>query len=338
MKTVKTSRRAYYRRAQIQSSNSANLQNLIESALSKQSTVKSRLETIDSSGETYRLIAMHSKKGKMLAGHLISFERGSYQLVIGDDPEATSLELGAIEPPQQEGTAQQFVTGVVYFCIFENCVALIQTGSLRANALERHFAWLIRDKAEILDNADGLALVDEPHKAVAERIRKNHIKAINLGVPFMQEESVTALVTSTDNSGIISSREQEITKFKADTALKGFLKKCLPSDTFSSLGLSDVVFDGDLEVWLQIKHPKYQRKHPASTTKLLDELGIALRDQEEESVRLELRDGSTIKGSQLKISSSISLETIGGKPNIDSLYDAMSEWIKHLIANNEITL
>lgn len=338
MKTIKTSRRAYYRRAQIQSNSNSTLQALVESALSKQPTVKSRLETIDSSGETYRLIAKHEQIGGMLAGHLISFERGSYQLVIGDDPDATSLELDAIEPPQLEGTAQQFVTGVVYFCIFDNCVALIQTGSLRANALERHLAWLIRDKAEVLDNSDGIALVDEPHKAVAERIRKNHIKAINLGIPFMQEEAVTAQVTSVDNSGIINSREEEVTKFKADTALKGLLKKYLPIDRFSSLGLSDVVFDGDLEVWLQIKHPKYQRNHPASTTKLLDDLGIALRDQEEESVRLELRDGSTIQGSQLKISSAISLETIGGKPNIGSLYTSMSEWIKHLIANDEITL
>lgn len=338
MKTVKTSRRAYYRRAQIQSKNSNNLQALVENALAKQSTVKSRLETVDSSGETYRLIAKHSKKQNMLAGHLISFERGSYQLVIGDDPDATSLELDAIEPPQQEGTTQQFVTGVVYFCIFENCVALIQTGSLRANALERHLAWLVRDKSEILDNADGLALVDEPQKTVAERIRKHHIKAVSLGVPFMREEYVTELVTATSNSGRISSQEQKVAKFKADKPWKEFLKKLLPEDTFSNMGLSDVIFDGDLEVWLQIKHPKYQRNHPASTTKLLDDLGLALRDNEEESVRLELMDGSTVSGSQLKIGTSISLETIGGKPNIDSLYEAMSAWIKHLISNNEITL
>ena len=336
MKTIRTTRRAFYRRAQIQSKNNSNLQSLLENSLMNLKTVKSRLETVDSSGNTYRLIAKHSKKGSMLAGHLISFERGNYQLVVGDDPSATSLELDAIEPPRQGETIQQFVTGVVYFCIFENYVALIQSSSLRASALERHLAWIIRDKAGVLGNTDGLALVDEPHKATAEKIRRTHIKRVSLGLPFMKEDAPFEASTSTGGNNPTPSRGEA--QYKADRTLKGFFRRRLSEDCFSKLNLADVVFDGDLEVWLDIKHPKYQRNHPAKTTKLLDDLGIALRDQEENSVKIELRDGTTIAGSQLKISSPVDFEMIGGKPNIDSIYDALSGWINDLIRNDEISI
>src|SRR5690606_14640820 len=108
----------------------------------------------------------------------------------------------------------------------------------------------------------------------------------------------------------------ETQKFRPQSSVVEFLKSFLPEDKFSKLGLTTNVFDGDLEVWLQIKYPNRKRVLPNDTVKLVDDLAIAMRDQDESALRLKLGDGTEVKGSELKISTNVPVETIEGTPNL----------------------
>lgn len=330
-KKTTTTRKVYYRRCQFQPSTTQTLQQALSAALADKQLIDDRLEATDATATGFRVINQQQKKGATLCGMLLTFDRGGYQLVIEDRPSAARLAMTAMHPPKINGTQHQFVPGVLFFAVFENHVAVIQAAGLRASAFEQHLAWLIRDQCKLMARDAGLALVDEPRKATKERIRKSHVKALSVGRPFMNEAEHTP-----QDAGFKISKKQDVTKLEPDPGILTIIKEFMGEDRYSKLDIEGAVFDGNLEVWLEIRYPKRTRVNPSDTTKLMDNLAIALRDQEENSVALELADGTTVKGEDLKISSTITVSMQDGVPDMDALYADMTDWLAGLIRNKMV--
>jgi hypothetical protein len=329
---TKSQKTAYYRRATFAPASAQTLQQLFQLALNQQKKVKDRLEPVDASASNFRLISSSKNVKGMLCGTLIAFERGAFQLVILDDPEATDLKIGALEPPPVDKKQQQYVPGVLFFAVFENHLAVVHSQSLKTTALEQHLAWLLRDKTSLLGAAHGIALADEIKKATKDRIRKSHVKSLSIGRPFMaaNDSDGTALLSGT-------ATKKDVSRLEPDAGVVSFIKSMLPTDRFAKLNLEDAVFEGNLEVWLEIRYPARSRSQPADTMKLIDDLAIALRDQDEASVGLELADGTKVKGSDLKISAPLTMKAVGGVPQDDAFYDDMVAWLTSLIANGMVS-
>jgi len=334
--TSKTStRKVYYRRSQLQPANTQTLQQLLAAALGDRKRIKDRLETIDAAADACRVINQPRQMGAALCGTLLTFERGSHQLVVEDNPDAASLVMAALQPPKMNGTQQQFVPGVLFFALIDNHVALVQSASLRASGLEQHLAWLLRDQCRAIGPDAGIALVDEPKKATKERIRKSHVKAVSIGRPFMNQAPHTAPDGSTVQ--LAAGQARNVAKLAPDPTVLSLIKGFMGDDSYAKLDIEDAVFDGNLEVWLEIRYPKRSRAQPGDTVRLMDNLGIALRDQEENTVALQLADGTTVSGNDLKISSTIPLRSVDGVPNIDAFYADMTTWLGELIRNKVIS-
>ncbi|MGF6504704.1 hypothetical protein [Paraburkholderia sp. 32] len=331
---TKSAKTAYYRRAAIVPASAQTLQQLVQFALAQQKKVKDRLEAVDASASHHRVISSTKVVGGVLCGTLVAFERGAFQLVIVDDPEATSLPIGALEPPQKDEKNQQYVPGVLFFAIFENHLVVVHSQSLKTSALERHLAWLLRDKVGLLGSQQGLALADEIKKATKDRIRKSHVKALSFGRPFMVPGADEGDLAVTTN---VAAKKKDVSKLEPDHAVVNFIKSILPGDRFAKLNLEDAVFDGNLEVWLEIRYPTRSRSQPADTMKLIDDLAIAFRDQDEDSVALELADGFKVKGSELKISHPLTMASVGGVPQEDDFYADMVAWLSSLIKNGVVS-
>ncbi|MCP3713562.1 hypothetical protein M3I54_43195 [Paraburkholderia sp. CNPSo 3274] len=330
---TRTQKSAYYRRAAIVPTSAQTLQQLFQQALGQQKKIKDRLEAVDASASHFRVVSSSKTVKGMLCGTLVAFERGAHQLVIVDDPEATSLSIGALEPPQKDEKQQQYVPGVLFFAVFENHLAVVHSQSLKTSALEQHIAWLLREKTGLLGSQQGIALADEIKKATKERIRKSHVKALSFGRPFMAHEDDASVAPS----AAVALKKSDVSKLTPDSAVVSFIKSILPGDKFAKLNLEDAVFEGNLEVWVEIRYPSRSRSQPADTMKLIDDLAIALRDQEEDTVMLELADGSKVKGSELKISAPITLKSTGGVPQEDAFYDDMAGWLSSLIVNGVVS-
>lgn len=328
----------HYRRCRLQPAGTQTLQQLLSQAIADRALIKDRTETVDTAARSFRVISVTKQVGAMLCGAVLTFERGSYQMVINDDPEATTLKLTAMKPPMQGAVQQQFVPGVLFYSIFEDHVAVVQTSSLRTNGLEQHLAWLLRDQAKLLQKDQGLVLADEPKKATQERIKKSRVKSLSLGRPFMVPADPIVEDSNTPVVGSAASRKKtDVSRLKPDSAMVAMLRGFLPDDNFSALELDGTVYDGDLEVWLEIRYPARTRSQPASTAKLLDDLAIALRDQEGDSVELELADGTTVKGSDLKITGSLPLTFSDGLPGVDDFFASMAQWLESQIKNGMVT-
>ncbi|CUJ77557.1 Uncharacterised protein [Achromobacter sp. 2789STDY5608628] len=131
--------------------------------------------------------------------------------------------------------------------------------------------------------------------------------------------------------------KRDVSKFKPEPAVLEFIKSFLPDDKFSKLNLESAVFDGDLEVWLEIKYPSRARSQPEDTAKLIDDIALALRDQDEGSVELKLLDGTTVRGSDLKISKPLTMNLSAGVPQIDDFYTELAAWLTGLLQNGVVS-
>ncbi len=333
-KKATSSKAIGYRRCILNPKNGQTLQQLVRAALGNLLTANQRMEPLDSQSTEIRVIGKHKVVDKMLCGYLSTYERGKSQAVITDDPQATSLLLGSITPqPKKGGKNQEYIPGVLFFAILDNHVALIQNPSLRGSSLESHFAWLLKSKTSTLSATTSMVLSDDAQKATKERIRKSHVKSIAFGQPLMAEFCPPKAVTSQHPANI---QQSERTRFRPSGPIFDLLKQYFDNQQFEKIGL-DKIFDGNLEVWIELRYPKFQRSHAEDTVKLMDNLGIGLRDIEGENVSLQLADGHKVSGTELKISGNIDVAiNSNGLPDEDDVWNKMTDWLKSQIINGVV--
>lgn len=324
-------RRTYvYRRCVFTPKVTQTLQELVAGALLQHPKPADRLEPLNAQSTELRGIGRYASVGNLLVGYLVSFERGATQMVVGDDPNAASLLLNALPPPspQKGGIQQQYVPGAIYFAIHGNHLVLVQSASIRSSALEAHLSWLLKSKTTQLAVTTGMALSDEAQKVTKEKIQKAHVKSIALGRPLMEESTPAAPAAARAKKG------KAPRQFRAGGPSLEFLRSLFSSESdFEKLGL-DEVFDGNLEVWVEIRYPKHTRSKPEGAMALMDSLGVALRDIDQDDIRLELGDGSVVRGKELKISTEMDVEVLrNGLPDEDKLWEAMAKWLLGVISN-----
>ena len=335
----KVNKAVTYRRCEISPKPGQTLQQLLAAALAKFPKPGDRFEPLNSASTEIRLIGNHFKHKDCLCGFMTSFERGASQPVIADDPKAASLRLGALAPPKTKaGAAQeQYVPGVLYFVIFENHLVTCQSHSMRTAAFEAHLNWLLKSRTSELPATSTFALSDEAQKATKAKIKKSHIKSIAFGQPLMEELPPATPPSSRGNTAAKSGSKKAETRFQPGGTMLNVLRNFFTDDAdFEKLGLTEV-FDGNLEVWIQIRYPKFKRSRPEKAVALMDTLGIALRDMEGDQVSLELANGHTVSGKELKISGSVETRLYSNKlPDERVLIDNMIDWLKAQIVNGVV--
>lgn len=334
-KVHKTGRRKiHYRKAEFDPIGARTMQQLMSDALSKNSIVLNRAEPLGAANAELRLISDYQTVNGFLCGVLVSYERGRYQPVISDDPTAASLKLTAIVPPLTSGIRQQYVPGTLYFAVRNNHVVIMQSSGLRASAFENHLVWLLRTKTGLMTGTQAFVLKDEPQPATRDRIRKSHVKSVSIGRPLMEEVDVN----NTNDGNALAKLGKETKKFQPDTSIVGLISGLFKDSVqFEKLGLDNTLFEGNLEVWIEIRYPKHSRSQAEDSVKLLDNLGIALRDIDDNETRLQLNDGSIIKGKELRISSDVEFEIDEkGLPKQSNLFETMTGWLEEQIRNGVV--
>lgn len=337
----KTTKAIVYRRFLANPKPNQNLQQLLNSALQGVPKPGDRFEPLNSASTEIRCIGAHQTINGCLCGYLTTFERGAAQPVINEDPAAARLRLGTLAPPKAARGApqQQYVPGVLYFAVFNDHVALVQSMSMRGAAFETHLNWLLKSKTNSLPSTTGFGLSDEAQKATKAKIKKSHVRAISLGQPLM-----TTVVEDAPVDGSIAKSksgqrksQKKVARFRPEgpmlQVIRNFFEK---EEDFAKLGLDDV-FDSNLEVWVQIRYPKNTRVRPVDSVKLMDTLGLALRDIEGDQVSLELADGNKVEGKELKISGSVEVNVLQHNlPDESKLYEAMVGWLTSQLQNGTV--
>lgn len=317
-------KRVYCKRATfMHSKDKASLQTKLGEALSKLKKVGARKETLGDSGRYVRAVIYHRSYANMLFGILASYERGTHQLTVADDDDAEMLTVEQVAPPKNdENKRQEFLEGVCYFGLSKNHVLLVPSRALGAKPMEHHANWLL-EKTGLLGTGNRMALSDQIAQATRERIKASHVKEVEIGTPLIEGQPIDV---PADPKG------RRLAAFEYGGLGIDILRQVLGNDKVDSMRLADAI-DGNIEVTLKIR---YKRATTEKGHKVLDNIGLAVRNLDEDEVKLTLAGGGTVKGRDLKLSAPISVEARDGIPNPDELFQKMREWLIQQMDNQII--
>jgi hypothetical protein len=299
------------------------LQNKVSEALSKLKKVGARKETIGDDNHYVRAVIYHRSYANMLFGILASYDRGTHQLTVADDDEAEMLTVDQVAPPKNENDKrQEFLEGVCYFGISNNHIVLVPSRALGVKPMEHHINWIL-EQAGLIGNNNHVCLSDQITQVTKERIRASHVKEIEIGAPFInaQEHEIQH-----------DAKEHRVAAFEYTGLGMDVLRKVLGTDKVNNMRLADAI-DGNIEVTLKIR---YKRTTTDKAHKLLDNIALAVRNLDEDEVKLTLASGGTVKGNELKLFAPISIQAQDGIPNPDELFEKMRNWLIQQIENKII--
>ena len=325
MASQKITKRAYCKNAVfLQSGDKQTLQSKMTEALSKMRTVGQRKEEQGDEHNYVRTIIYHRVVADMLFGIVASFERGTHQLTVAedDDAEVLTVEQVAAQMTDQD-KRREFLEGTCYFGISKNHLVLVSSRALGAKAVEQHFNWLLQ-KAGLLGDEktpNRVALSDQVTQVTRERIEAAHVKEVQIGAPLFQPQETSSGVPGNEVKAMVySGLGMDI------------LRQVVGADFLETLHLSDAV-DGNIEVSLRVR---YKRTTNTKAQKVLDNIALAMRNLDEDEVKLTLNGGGTVKGHDLKLSTALNVEGWDGVPNPDALFELMREWLVDLFDNHII--
>ncbi|MFH1984161.1 MAG: hypothetical protein ABIL58_20160 [Pseudomonadota bacterium] len=316
----------YYKRA-MGLKRGVTLQAMLQSAFQKKNKPSLRQETLDEEGNNFRFINEVRPMHKMLFGQLIYFEKGKLPAGFVLDPNATEYHLETIPVARSEdGKKRELLESILYFGSFENHLLLLQSMSLRARDFEKHITWLLSKHTGILPATRHILLSDEPTPAAKKKIEASPIKTIRLGSP---------LVTVADDKPV-KGQSPVRNKMKFRPHGQGFdiLEAVLGDEWRQKLKLEDSLDDANLWVNLEIT---YLRKTTEDAQRVLQNLATSMRHAEAEDLEIQLKDGGTIKGDELKLAGKIKADVYdGGIIDSNSLYIEMWDWMRTKIEERVI--
>lgn len=293
------------------------IQEKLELALKKLHRMGDRKEVLGEDNRHVRSIIYHRTHANMLFGIFASYERGTQQMIVTEDDDAETLTIEQVAPPKgDDNKRREFLEGVCYFGLFGNHVLVVQSNALGSKQVESHFNWLLK-QAKVVADGNAVGLSDQIAAATKERIRNAHVKEVEIGAPFIEAEAA------------LPSTNKEIVK---DTAFnfKGIgleMVRQILGDQLDSMKLADAL-DGNIEVSLRIR---YKKKTTEKAHELLDNIALAIRNIDEDEVKLHLVGGGEVDGNQLKLSSLLRIEAHDGIPSYNELFQKMQQWLLDLL-------
>lgn len=335
----------HYKRAVI--SNAGNLQEILERVFDSASAaakVGKRKEIINADTDSFRVINHKRDHNGMLFFQMIMFEPGGSQAFIEMDDDADHYALDAFtneslnKSESSEPTTKfrkEFVDSLLYFGVFENHLAVLQSSALRARELEAHLGWLIANFGGV-PTGTAIILNDQPSQETFEKIAAKPVRNVKLGTPVRAQEQNTA----PDEQGHVQLSEvaEEVlnprkVRFHPAGLGADVIRAALGANWFDRLDLDGDLDEANLQVSLEIT---YMRKTTKAGQQILDSIATSLRHVDEADIRIELEGGGTIKGGDLKLSGAISVPKLtNGLLDEGVLYHKMHGWLAGKLRSGE---
>ncbi len=345
MKSETRSKTIHYKRAVITNSQ-LTLQSLLKAAFDskgKATKAKQRREVLNPDDESCRLINHHKDYNGMLFGQLIFFEPGRSQVLITLDDDAEYYEIDSITPDsidkenedEKIKIRREFIDSMLYFGVLDNHVVLVQSSSLRARELEAHLAWLLGSCTEVIDRNSALILQDKPSEETITKIEKTPVKSVHLGTPVESRIQESTLINNTTELHSEKSGFAKKVKWIPCGMGANVIQAALGADWFDRLDLDSSLDEANLQVTLEIT---YLRKTTSNGQKMLDNIATSLRHIDEADVKIDLHGGGTIRGSDLKLTGSVSVKTNNGLVDESDLYHQLHSWMVTKVRANEIEI
>lgn len=319
-----------YKRAQLKSGK-ATLQDCLDLALTQRSLPAHRLESLDGDGGTEkRFINSFIRQKGMLFGQVLLYEVGKDQTIIVVDENSKEYPVEALSlPKRRDGKEQEVLESVLYFGIFENHVVLAQSQALKARHVENHLYWLFRSCTEVFSEEQVFYLSDKPSASAIKKIESSPVKKVVLGAALESE------MLQDDNEKLEDTEIKQAKKVSFRPIGRAFdiLSAALGPEWRNDVKLDEALDDANLQVNLEVT---YVRKTTKTAHKLLDSIATSMRHAEPEDVKIETDSGAVIKGNEIKLTSTVHVDTYNGVVDSTDMYQQMHVWLTERIKEGSV--
>lgn len=264
-----------------------------------------------------RLISEFRADGDFLTGVVVHFEHDSAPPLLVNDIHALTLPITQFKPPNtDDGKRQDFVAGFVYFGVVEDHLVLMQSQALRSSHLEAHLNWLLTH-AGAMSELNRVTLADRIPPATREAVDRHHVREVRIGGELIAPALPSGQASHDET---VEARSFGHGAGRAWSAIKQLMD---PAD-IAKLNLDDLD-NSNLEYTLKVR---FRHSTTEKGQRLLDNIAVAFRNVEEGDASIQLAGGAgVIKGEQLKLSGTVSIETYNGVPVFDHVSQEMRQWL-----------
>lgn len=323
------------------------LSQLVASALSALPTVGQRRQPLGPADERpiWRLVGQFSQETEFVFGVLVQYAPGTNAVLVVDDADAGALTMEQmVAPLTDDGKRRELPEGMLFFAVLDNHVAIMQSTAMRSDHLEKHLQWLLH-QSSAMQGTTTVQLTDQPPRQTIEMVRTNPVKSVSIGGGFaplsaLQPPAGNAASTAvgsatpvTTTSSVTAVASHGEARPNAENPVWSALKSLIGPSAASRLNL-DELNESNIEYSLRIT---YKRSTTEEGERALETIGMALRNTEEVDCTVKLKDGSTIRGADLKLAGSIKVTLYDGSPTPTDVYEAMRSWLLQKIETGEVS-
>lgn len=335
-------RTVHYKRAVIGGSD-LTLQDILQSALGTggyYSLASSRREQVapEDPLSGFRLINKNTNYESVFFGQFLFFESGKVQSLITMDEDASSYDINPLTTDLLKGgdeIKKEFVESILYFGVYKNHVVIVQSHALRIKDFEKHLNHLFTNVPELANGVSSIIFNDKPAESVVRKLEKAPVKSIVLGRSPISSEAI-AVAPPKDQQAVMN----EVSRLDAKTVTikpcglgTKILDSVLGPSWSERLDLKDALDDANLQVKLEIT---YSRTTTKTGQAVIDSIATSLRDLDDDNIRIDLKGGGSISGSELRLSAPLHIQFHNGLLYEDDLYFKMYSWLSGHIVSGEI--
>ncbi|UCU92679.1 hypothetical protein [Hydrogenophaga taeniospiralis] len=317
------------------------LKALLEDALSKRKTLGERRQNVASAEDPiYHAIgAPVCENTGFVFGTLMTYTPGTDPLCFIDDDKAEEVVLEKVSAPKtDDGKRREFLASMMYFGVIGNHMVLMQSQALKSAQLESYLRWYLHASA-VLEGTNTFQLIDTPGEAVKKKLNQGKgVRAIKLGgevlppslIPPQPSDQPTGTATT---KHVAAQTTATAVATQDDFGVLAALKRLMSPVQAAKIDFEKLA-GSNIELSVTLR---YSRKTTEDGQKLMDSLGAAFRNTDDVETELELVDGGSIKGSDLKLTGTVSITTYDGQLSASEVYEGLRQWLLQKVSAEELS-
>lgn len=319
------------------------LKSLLSKALAKHATFGQRkLNVSDPENPIYHALCdPRDEATGFVFGALMTFTPGTDPLFLVDDEKAADVTIEKLKAPDTEdGKRREVLESMMYFGVIKNHLVLMQSQALKGPQIEAYLQWFLHD-TQVLAGDNTFQLVDSPSKAVRDKIsRSGGVRAITLGGEVTPRAVVATDIGESSPPATPAqpmTRSQSVTAIgvagEGDWGVLAALKKLMSPSQAAKIDF-DQLTGSNIEMSVTLR---YKRETTDDGQKLMDTLGVAFRNTEDVEAAVQLVNGGSIKGAELKLNGHVSLTAYDGQFSASEVFEGIRLWLLSKVSSEDLS-
>lgn len=279
------------------------------------------------------LFINHYHSGAALVfGDVIHFSKGHMQAVFDATDDEAEVDVQQLELDER----QEYIHSLMYWMVKDNHVFIIQSQSLKTNALEGYLGWLLKNRTNIINDA-GPVVLDSKFDPGAVGGNLDDIREVVIGgtAAAVRATAPDALAGPVEIREVENPHETNVEAGRAHE--KGVVRKVLEAVLGSPELVDQTLRSVPENVELGVKvHLAYRSNRRKIERIGLKHLETSMRNLDDADISVVAGDGNRSADGKIRLHHNVGISVQGSLLDVHDVLRAMQEAYDVMVANGKI--